>query len=90
MTIEMQALIEKEIADAEAAHDGERMQRAIARATLAMIDCQRKTAERVKELLAANEARKNTQRGVKLAWDVLKLLASAGGGAVILKVVGAA
>ena len=87
MTAEMQDLLEKEIADAEDANDQERMSRAMSRAMLALIDCQRKTAERVKELCQAREAAKNRVKGAALLWDALKLVATAGGGAVILRLV---
>ncbi len=85
MTAEMQDLLEKEIADAEDARDQERISRAMSRAMLALIDCQRKTAERVKELCSAREAAKNRVKGAALLWDALKLLAATGGGAAVLK-----
>ncbi len=87
MTTEMQDLLAAEITAAEDAHDQERMSRAMSRAMLALIDCQRKTAERVKDLCAAREAAKNRVKGAALLWDVLKLVATAGGGAVILRLV---
>lgn len=87
MTTEMQDLLAAEITAAEDAHDQDRMSRAMSRAMLALIDCQRKTAERVKDLCAAREAAKNRAKGAALLWDALKLVATAGGGAAILRLV---
>lgn len=89
MTLEMQKILEEEVAQAEASNDKERIQRAMVRATLALVDCQRKTGERVKQLEAKWVEREAKAKGVALMWDFLKLVASAGGGALILKAVGA-
>lgn len=85
MTTEMQNYLAKEIAEAEEANDHARMERIMARAMLALIDCQRKTAERVKELCAEREAKKNRIVGATLLWNALKLVATAGGGALVLR-----
>ena len=89
MTLEMQEMLEEEMESAEEANDKERIQRVMVRATLALVDCQRKTSERVKSLEAAWEARENRIKGAGMLWKILGVLASAGGGAVILKLVGA-
>lgn len=89
MTLEMQEMLEEEMASAEEANDKERIQRVMVRATLALVDCQRKTSERVKKLEAKWDEKENKAKGAAMLWDVLKVLASAGGGAIILKVLGA-
>lgn len=88
MTLEMQEMLEDEMRAAEESNDQERVQRVMVRATLALVDCQRKTSERVKKLEAKWDERENKAKGAALLWDFLKLIASAGGGALILKAMG--
>ena len=90
MTAEMYDYISREFAEAEKAGDEERMSRIMVRAILAMLDCQRKTSDRVKEILAREETAKAKLSGAKLAWDALKLVSAAGGGALILKLLAVA
>ena len=90
MTAEMYDYISREFTEAEKAGDDERMSRIMVRAILAMMDCQRKTADRVKELCAVREEAKAKLSGAKLAWDALKLISAAGGGALILKLLAVA
>jgi hypothetical protein len=90
MTAEMYDYISREFTEAEKAGDDERMSRIMVRAILAMMDCQRKTADRVKELCAARETARAKLSGAKLAWDALKLVSAAGGGALILKLLAVA
>ncbi len=90
MTAEMYDYISREFTEAEKAGDDERMSRIMVRAILAMLDCQRKTSDRVKEILAREETAKAKLSGAKLAWDALKVLSAAGGGAIILRLLGAA
>ena len=114
MTAEMYDYISREFTEAEKAGDEERMSRIMVRAILAMLDCQRKTSDRVKELCARDKEAKElveSQReiaarvdelchardmakakltGAKLAWDALKLISAAGGGALILKLLAVA
>ncbi len=90
MTAEMYDYISREFAEAEKAGDDERMSRIMVRAILAMLDCQRKTSDRVKEILAREETAKAKLSGAKLAWDALKLVSAAGGGALILKLLAVA
>lgn len=90
MTAEMYDYISREFAEAEKAGDDERMSRIMVRAILAMLDCQRKTSDRVKEILAREETAKAKLSGAKLAWDALKIVSAAGGGALILRLLHAA
>ena len=90
MTAEMYDYISREFEEAEKAGDEERMSRIMVRAILAMLDCQRKTSDRVKEILAREETAKAKLSGAKLAWDALKILSAAGGGALVLKLLHAA
>jgi hypothetical protein len=90
MTAEMYDYISREFAEAEKAGDDERMSRIMVRAILAMLDCQRKTSDRVKEILAREETARAKLSGAKLAWDALKILSAAGGGALILKLLAVA
>ena len=90
MTAEMYNYISREFEEAEKAGDEERMSRIMVRAILAMLDCQRKTSDRVKEILAREETAKAKLSGAKLAWDALKILSAAGGGALVLKLLHAA
>ena len=90
MTAEMYNYISREFEEAEKAGDEERMSRIMVRAIIAMLDCQRKTCDRVKEILAREETAKAKLSGAKLAWDALKILSAAGGGALVLKLLHAA
>lgn len=87
MTNEMQKLITSEIRAAEKADDAPRLSRAMTNAMIALIDCQRKTSERVKDLCAARENARQRIKGAALLWDALKLVATAGGGALVLRLV---
>lgn len=51
MTREQQEMIDREYNEAVAANDDKRILRAIGHATISMVDCQRKTADRVKDLV---------------------------------------
>lgn len=62
MTLEQQNMIERELTEAKTPED---VARAHTHALLALVDCQRKTAERVK----------------KLSWKVFAVVFSGGGGA---------
>lgn len=55
----------------------------------ALIDCQRKTADRVKGLVQERDGVKERVKGAKFLIDLLKLVASAGGTAAIIKFLGA-
>ena len=90
MTAEMCNYISKEFKEAEDAGDRDRMNRIMVRAIVAMMDCQRKTADRVKELCAVREEAKAKLTGARLVWDALKIVSAAGGGALILKLLAVA
>ena len=51
----------------------------------AMIDCQYKTSERVKDLVIDRDREKSRREGAKWLWGILSAVAASGGGAVILK-----
>ena len=90
MTIEMQTMLEREMDDALALDDAARRADAVQTVTLhylrALTDCQRKTAERVKELVAEREANLNKREGLKLGAMLLKTAINIAGptGAIIL------
>ena len=90
MTLEMQEMLEREMDDALSLEDAARRADAVQTVTLhylrALTDCNRKTAERVKELVAEREANKNRVAGVKLFYGILKAAISIAGptGAIVL------
>lgn len=89
MTIEMQNALERELKDAKAIED--RARRAEALQTVqghmlsALIDCQRKTADRVKELVASATAFRHKAEGAQMLWALVRYVLAAGGGAGIIK-----
>lgn len=89
MTIEMQEALNRELEDAKAIKDAERRREAMenvqSHMLAALIDCQRKTAERVKQLVAGAEAQRNRVAGAKALWTIIRYIAAAGGGAAVLK-----
>jgi hypothetical protein len=50
----------------------------------AMIDCQYKTSERVKDMVIERDLEKSRREGAKWLWGLLASVASAGGGSLIL------
>jgi hypothetical protein len=86
MTKEMRDLLVDQL---DAAKTSEEIDRAMVGGMKAMVDCQFKTSERVKSIAAEREAEKNRREGAKWLWGVLASIASAGGGAVILKLLAA-
>lgn len=82
MTEEMQTYLNAQLS---VAATPEEISRALVSSMKALIDCQRKTAERVKEMRVERDREKQRREGAKWLWGVLSSLASAGGGAVILK-----
>ena len=94
MTKELVESLTLELRDAEKKHDPDERREAVTVAQghilVSLMDCQRKTADRVKELCAARETAKAKLSGAKLAWDALKILSAAGGGALVLKLLHAA
>lgn len=89
MTKEMQDALERELNDAKSIEDPARRHEAIetvqSHMLVALIDCQRKTAERVKELVANKEETKNKIEGAKWLWAVIRYLVAAGAGGAVLQ-----
>lgn len=89
MTQEMQNALERELNDAKSIEDTARRHEAIetvqSHMLVALIDCQRKTAERVKELVATKEETKNKIEGAKWLWAVIRYLVAAGAGGAVLQ-----
>lgn len=89
MTQEMQDALERELNDAKSIEDPARRHEAIemvqSHMLAALIDCQRKTAERVKELVANKEETKNKIEGAKWLWAVIRYLVAAGAGGAVFQ-----
>ena len=89
MTEELQHSLQIEMKDALRIEDTNRRHDAILTVLVhqndALIDCQRKTADRVKGLVQERDGVKERVKGAKLLIDLLKLIASAGGTAAIIK-----
>ena len=85
----MQDALERELNDAKSIEDPARRHEAIetvqSHMLVALIDCQRKTAERVKELVANKEETKNKIEGAKWLWAVIRYLVAAGAGGAVLQ-----
>lgn len=93
MTEELQHSLQIEMKDALRIEDTDRRHDAILTVLVhqndALIDCQRKTADRVKGLVQERDGVKERVKGAKFLIDLLKLIASAGGTAAIIKFLGA-
>lgn len=93
MTEELQHSLEIEMKDALRIEDAEHRHDAILTVLVhqndALIDCQRKTADRVKQIIKERDSVKERVKGAKFMIEVLKLIASAGGTAAIIKFIGA-
>ena len=89
MTIEMQNALERELADAKAIEDGARRHEALetvlCHELAALIDCQRKTAERVKDLVARADGARQRVKGAQAMLAALRYIAAMGGGAAVVK-----
>ena len=89
MTEELQHSLQIEMKDALRIEDTDRRHDAILTVLVhqndALIDCQRKTADRVKGLVQERDGVKERVKGAKFLIDLLKLIASAGGTAAIIK-----
>ena len=94
MSPEMQQALERELNDAKAIDDTDRRHEALemvqSHMLAALVDCQLKTAERVKQLVANAEARRNRIAGAKTLWVMLRYLAAMGGTGVVVKALCAA
>lgn len=89
MTQEMQNALERELKDAKSIEDPTRRHEAIemvqSHMLAALIDCQRKTAERVKELVARSDEAKHKIEGAKWLWTIIRYLVAAGAGGAVLQ-----
>ena len=87
MTIEQQAMLKLEMDDALALTDQVRRADAVQTVTLhylyALTDCQRKTADRVKSMIAEKEATKNKLEGMSVLIKILKYVGTLGGGGLL-------
>lgn len=92
MTKEMQDALERELNDAKGIEDPERRHEAIemvqSHMLAALIDCQRKTAERVKDLVARADETRHKVQGAKMLWAFIRYLVAAGAGGALLKMTG--
>lgn len=93
MTIEMQEALKRELDDAKAIEDGARRHEALetvlCHELAALIDCQRKTAERVKDLVARADGARQRVKGAQALLAVLRYVAAMGGGAAVVKLLAA-
>ena len=92
MTIEMQHTLEREMEDARSITDpGRRLDATLTvlvHQNQALVDCQLKTADRVKKLVANADASRNRIAGAKALWTVIRYAAAAGGGAALVRALG--
>lgn len=90
MTLEMQEHLKREMADALAIEDESRRHDAMLTVLVlqndALIDCQRKTSDRVKGIVAEKEADKNKKLGAKWAFGVVVSIVSVVGPVVAIKI----
>lgn len=82
MTVEMKELLTRQLDEART-HD--EIDKALVASMKSLVDCQCKTAERVKELRVEADRQKQRREGAKWLWGILATFAASGGGAVILK-----
>ena len=92
MTKEMQDALGRELSDAKAVEDLPRRHDAIemvqSHMLAALLDCQRKTADRVKDLVFRADSAKAKVQGAKMMWAIIRYLVAAGAGGALLKVAG--
>lgn len=89
MTEQTAALLTRELDESLASNDEQRLNRAVANSVRALVDCQYKTSERVKKIEINEDRRKQRFVGASIMWGVLATIASAGGGALLLRVLSA-
>lgn len=82
MTKEMRDLLVDQL---DKAKTDEEVEKAMVGGMKAMIDCQYKTSERVKDLVIDRDREKSRKEGAKWLWGILSAFAASGGGAIILK-----
>ena len=89
MNVEMQHTLDREMEDAQRIENPDRRHDAMLTVLVhqcrALVECQLKTAERVKALVANAEAKRNRIAGAKMLWAALRYIAAAGGGAAIFR-----
>ena len=89
MTEDLEKALKRELATAKMKTDPEERHEAIltAQANMleALVECQRKTADRVKELVAGATAAKYKLEGAQLMWRIFRYLVAGGAGAAIVK-----
>lgn len=89
MTVEMQDALNRELEDAKSIRDADRRREAMetvqGHMLAALIDCQRKTAERVKDLVARADGARQRVKGAQALLAVLRYVAAMGGGAAVVK-----
>lgn len=94
MTKEMQDVLEREMDDALSIEDQDRKKEAVitvmSHQLRALVDCQRKTSERVKTLVKEAEDKAARIKGFKFAIELGKVIVSLGGGALLMKFLGGA
>jgi hypothetical protein len=89
MTEDLEKALKRELASAKAKPDPEERHEAIltAQANMleALVECQRKTADRVKQIVEGSNAARYKLEGAQLAWRIFRYLAAGGAGAAIVK-----
>ena len=89
MTEDLEKALKRELATAKMKTDPEERHEAIltAQANMleALVECQRKTADRVKQIVENANAAKYKFEGAQLAWRILQYLCAGGAGAAIVK-----
>ncbi len=89
MNLEMQHTLDREMEDAQRIENPDRRHDAMLTVLVhqcrALVECQLKTAERVKALVAAAEAKRNRIAGAKMLWVALRYLAAMGGTGLVVK-----
>ena len=92
MTEEMQMVLEREMKDALAIEDPGRRSEAVitvmSHQLTALVDCQRKTSERVKSLVREAEEKAARTKGFVMAFKLAKYLVASGLGAALMKLLG--
>ena len=92
MTKEMQDALERELNDAKVIEDLARRHDAIemvqSHMLAALLDCQRKTADRVKDLVSRADNAKAKVEGAKWLWAIIRYIVAAGAGGAMLKMAG--
>ncbi len=84
MTTELKDALTRRLEEAVESGDTKEIQRAHTAIDKAMMDCQLKTANRVKEMVAKIDEVVNMAKGAKIAARILYAAAGAGGGAILM------